>query len=164
MKKDIIIDGKVFKTQQDVCDYYDIPLKTLQNRLYIQKLPIDIAVKQGTPHTKIIPQRIVVLGKSFKSKKAACEYFNIPYTTVVVRIKSGIPSELAVLLKVGRNVIPKDTSIYIRYENKVFRDFLDFCTYFKLDKLKTGKIMYNENLSYDVKCYLLTKYRSYFTK
>lgn len=75
------------------------------------------SVEQGGEHRRDL-LIIEVQGQRFESLKAACAHFNMPYTTVHLRIKSGIPVQQALGTPVRKLPNRRSRESYLRRDQR----------------------------------------------
>jgi hypothetical protein len=117
--------GNEFRSMQEMADYWNIPLSTLQHRITDIKLPIKDALTKSTDEIK--PDRTCHdhIGNSFPSKKAMCEHYGIPITVYHSRIRLGWSMEKSLTEPIAD--VPGNTKTATDHTGQKFRSISEMC-------------------------------------
>ena len=127
MRKNIIVNGKEFKSITEACKYYNLNYKTVSSRLRKGwSIEEAFGLSEGK-HVKGRCTEITVEGKTFKSISEACRYYNLEFNLVNNRLYKGWSIEEAFGLKY-RNDNYKEITV----EGKTFKSIAEAAKYYNL--------------------------------
>ena len=92
--------GKDFNSVQEMCDYWEIPRTTYENRIKRERLSLEDALTRPKKDIRKnnCKQCQDHLGNNFNSIKEMCEFYNISVTTYKRRLKKGISVKNALII------------------------------------------------------------------
>ena len=132
--REITIEGKTFKSIKEACKHYNLNYSTIRNRLDNLHLSLEEAFNINQPDINIGLQykEITIEGKTFKSVKEACKYYDLEkeYHTIIYRLNSGWSVEDAFGLYIEMNY-KNGRSIVI--DGNSFISIKEACDYYDLD-------------------------------
>lgn len=131
----IILEGKTFISRTEACKYYGLNRDKVKMRLR-RGWSLEEAFELADRNTyRKTAHEIELNGKKFKSKAAACRYYNLDRQLVYSRLNLGWSLEEAYGLK--NRKITKGEQIIV--EEKIFRSLYAACKYYNKEYSKTYK-------------------------
>ena len=127
---EIVLEGKTFESKMAACIYYNLKYDKVKHRInrgWTLEEAFELVERKPREYKG---KEITLEGKTFKSMIEACRYYNMPYNTIINRMRDDWTLEEAFELVERESKLYKGEEITL--EGKTFKSIIEACKYYNL--------------------------------